>query len=159
MSEAFAGKIFPAESNRSFVLETAKNHRIREWLRLGGIFGDHVPAQSRVTYRMLSRTMSHWAFNICIDGNTRTPHSTTLTVRKLVFMFKWNFLYFSWCPLPPVLSLGTTEKTLDLLAVLCLKHSRDHDLLCPRWHSAGSCSTCCPPGPPGLSVQNCSPAG
>jgi len=38
---------------------------------------------------------------------------TILTVKKgVLLMFKWNFLYFSLCPLPLFLSLGTTMKSL-----------------------------------------------
>jgi len=35
--------------------------------------------------------------------------SVTLRVKKFFLMFSWNFLHFSLCPLPLVLSLGTTE--------------------------------------------------
>jgi len=31
---------------------------------------------------------------------------------EVLHMFRWNFLCFSFCPLPLVLSLGTTEKSL-----------------------------------------------
>jgi len=34
--------------------------------------------------------------------------------QKFSLMFTWNFLCFSLCPLPLVLSLGTTEKSLVL---------------------------------------------
>lgn len=36
------------------------------------------------------------------------PHSVFQTTTK----FKWNFLYFNFFPLPLVLSLGSTEKSL-----------------------------------------------
>jgi len=32
--------------------------------------------------------------------------------KKFFLMFRWNFLCFSLCPLPLVLPLGTTEKSL-----------------------------------------------
>jgi len=38
--------------------------------------------------------------------------SATLQIKKFFLMFSWNFLCFSLCPLPIVLSLGTTEKSL-----------------------------------------------
>jgi len=38
--------------------------------------------------------------------------SVTLKVKKFFLVFRWNFLCFSLCPLPLVLSLGTTEKSL-----------------------------------------------
>jgi len=37
----------------------------------------------------------------------------TLTVKKCFLMFRGNLLCFSLCPLPLVLSLGTTKKSLD----------------------------------------------
>jgi len=38
--------------------------------------------------------------------------SVTLRGKKFFLMFRRNFLCFSLCPLPLVLSLGTTEKSL-----------------------------------------------
>jgi len=38
--------------------------------------------------------------------------SVTIQVKKFFLVFRWNFLCFSLCPLPLVLSLGTTEKSL-----------------------------------------------
>ena len=38
--------------------------------------------------------------------------SVTLRVKKFFLMFRWNFLCFSFCLLPLVLSLGTTGKSL-----------------------------------------------
>jgi len=35
-----------------------------------------------------------------------------LRVKKFFLMFRWNSLCFSLCPLPLVLLLGTTEKSL-----------------------------------------------
>jgi len=40
--------------------------------------------------------------------------SVTLRGKKFFLMFRWNLLCFSLCPLPLVLSLGTTEKSLAL---------------------------------------------
>jgi len=39
--------------------------------------------------------------------------SVTLQVKKIFLMFRQNKLCFSLCPLPVVLLLGTTEKSLD----------------------------------------------
>jgi len=39
--------------------------------------------------------------------------SVTLRGKKFLLMFRRNFLCFSLCPLPLVLSLGTTEKSLS----------------------------------------------
>ena len=38
--------------------------------------------------------------------------SVTLRVKKFFLLFSWNFLCFNLCPLPLVLLLGTTEKSL-----------------------------------------------
>jgi len=38
--------------------------------------------------------------------------SVTLRAKNLLVVFSWNFLYFSLCPLPLVLSLGITKKSL-----------------------------------------------
>lgn len=39
-------------------------------------------------------------------------YSVTFQVKKLFIMFKWNFLYFIFCPFLLVMSLGTTQKSL-----------------------------------------------
>ena len=38
--------------------------------------------------------------------------------KKVISYVRWNFLYFNLCPLPLVLSLGTTEKSLALSSLL-----------------------------------------
>ena len=38
--------------------------------------------------------------------------SVTLRVKKFFLVFSWSFLCFSLCPLPLVLLLGTTGKSL-----------------------------------------------
>jgi len=76
------------------------------------------PCQSRVTYSRLHRTLSRQVLNISREGDSTTSVgslcqcSVTLRVKKLFLMFRRNFLCFSLCPLPLVLSLGTTEKSL-----------------------------------------------
>ena len=68
------------------------------------------PCWSRVTYRQV--------LNISREGDATTSlgslfqGSVTLRVKKCFLVFNWNFLCFSLCPLPLVLSLGTTEKSL-----------------------------------------------
>jgi len=74
--------------------------------------------RSRVTYSRLHRTASRRVLKISRAGESTTPlgslfqGSVTLRVKKFFLMFSWNFLCFSLCPLPLVLSLGTTEKSL-----------------------------------------------
>jgi len=71
------------------------------------------PCQSRVAYSRLHRTSSRQVFNISREGDSTTSLwnlfqcSVTLRVKKFL-MFRQNFLCFSLCPLPLVLSLGTT---------------------------------------------------
>jgi len=98
-------------------------HRIPAWQGLEGTSGGH-PAQpscrSRVTYSRLHRTLSRRVLNISREGDSTTylgslfQCSVTLRVKKFFLMFRWNFLCFSLSPLPLVLSLGTTEKSLAL---------------------------------------------
>ena len=74
--------------------------------------------QSRVIYSRLHRNFSRRVLNISREGDSTTslgslPQcSVTLRGKKFFLMFRWNFLCFSLCPLPLVLSLGTTEKSL-----------------------------------------------
>jgi len=76
------------------------------------------PCRSRVTYRRLHRALSRQVLNISREGDSTTSLgsqfqcSVTLRVKKLFLMFRRNFMCFSLCPLPLVLSLGTTEKSL-----------------------------------------------
>jgi len=62
--------------------------------------------------------MSNQVLNIPKDGDSTTFLGNMLqcfiTFRvKSFFMFKWNFPYFNWCPLPLVLSPDTIKKSLD----------------------------------------------
>lgn len=57
--------------------------------------------------------------------NNLSQHSVTLTV-KCFLMLTWNLMCFSLCPLPIVLSLSTTDKSL---AMLCLKILEDAFLI------------------------------
>jgi len=76
------------------------------------------PCRSRVTYSRLHRTLSRRVLNISREGDTTASlgslcqGSVTLRGKKFFLTFRRNFLCFSLCPLPLVLSLGTTEKSL-----------------------------------------------
>ena len=76
------------------------------------------PCQSRVTQSRLHRTASRQVLNISREGDSTTSlgslfkGSVTLRGKKFFLMFRRNFLCLSLCPLPLVLSLGTTEKSL-----------------------------------------------
>ena len=76
------------------------------------------PCRSRVTQSRLHRTASRQVLNICREGDSTTSlgslgqGSITLRGKKFFLMFSWSFLCFSLCPLPLVLLLGTTGKSL-----------------------------------------------
>ena len=101
--------------------ESSQNHRITDWQGLEGTsvgYLFHPPCQSSITYSRLHRTLSRQVLNISREGDSTTSlgslfqFSVTLRGKKFFLMFRWNFLCFSLCPLPLVLSLGTTEKSL-----------------------------------------------
>ena len=69
------------------------------------------------TLSRLHRTLSRLVLNISREVDCTTSlgrlFQGSVTLRgKFFLMFRWNFLCFSFCPLPLVLSLGTTEKSL-----------------------------------------------
>ena len=76
------------------------------------------PCRSRVTQSRPHRTTSRQVWNISREGDSTASLgslfqcSVTLRVKKFFLGFSWSFLGFSLCPLPLVLSLGTTGKSL-----------------------------------------------
>ena len=74
--------------------------------------------RSRVTYSRMHRTLSRRVLNISRERDSTASLgslfqcSVTLRGKKFFLMFSWNFLCFSLCPLPLVLSLGTTAESL-----------------------------------------------
>ena len=96
-------------------------HRITECSGLEGTPVGHLvqpPCRSRVTYSGLHRTLSRRVLNISREGDSTTSLgslfqcSVTLRGKKFFLGFSWSFPGFSLCPLPLVLSLGTTAKSL-----------------------------------------------
>jgi len=64
-----------------------------------------------------AQDLSKRVLNISREGDSTISLGSlfqgSVTLRgKFFLMFTWNFLCFSLCPLPLVLSLGTTEKSL-----------------------------------------------
>lgn len=134
-------------------------HRTAEWLQLLGIS----KVQSLVTLKQGATTAYCWVLTISRDRDYPTSLDNLcqylVTVRiwrkkkKCFLMFKQNFLYIHLCPLPPVLSLDTTEKTLicpSLLAHTLVFTVVRLSLLFPRlkypccrlsWALAQSCIT------------------
>ena len=76
------------------------------------------PCPSRVTHSRLHSTASRRGCNISREGDSTASlgslgqGSVTLRGKKFFLGFSWSFLYSSLCPLPLVLSLGTTGKSL-----------------------------------------------
>jgi len=111
-----SGRRLPKENRAKFT--ESQNHR------MVGVGRDlcgspsPTPCQSRVTHSRLHRTLSRRVLNISREGDSTAPlgslgqGSVTLRGKKFFLMFSWNFLCFSLCPLPLVLSLGTTGKSL-----------------------------------------------
>jgi len=95
--------------------------------------------------------LSRWLLSISREGDSTTSLgslfqcSVTLRGKKFFLMFRWNFLFFSLCPLPLVLLLGTTEKSLVPLLVTYVCPT---DLVCwPAWcewaQGGGKCDPPC----------------
>jgi len=68
--------------------------------------------------QQLHRNLSRRVLNISTEGDSTSSLrslfqcSVTLRGKKFFLMFRRNFLCFGLCPLPLVLSLATTEKSL-----------------------------------------------
>jgi len=101
-----------------FSSRLSENHRT---FRVGrDLCGSPSPTlcRSRVTQSRLHSTTARRVWNISREGDCTASLdslgqvSITLRLKKFFLMFSWNFLCFSLCPLPLVLSLGTTGKSL-----------------------------------------------
>jgi len=101
---------------------TSQNHRITESQnhRMVGVERDlcgsssSTPLPKQGHLEQAERVLVQAGLEYLKRSRIRTLFqcSVTLRVKKLFLMFRRNFLYFSLCPLPLVLSLGTTEKSL-----------------------------------------------
>lgn len=77
-----------------------------------------LPDQNRVSQRRLLRSVSIWVLNILRDSTTSLDNPLHPPSFLPSLMLKLNFLCFSFCPLPLVLSLSTAEKSLVLSSFL-----------------------------------------
>jgi len=78
------------------------------------------PCPSRVTQSRLHSTLSRRVWNISREGDSTTSlgnlfQGSIILKGKFFLIFRWNFPCFSLCPLPLVLSLGTTEKSHSVI--------------------------------------------
>jgi len=96
-------------------------YRITDCLRLERTSESQLvqaPCSSRTTYSQLPRTVSRWLLNISKEGDSTASLGNlcqcSVTAKKCFLMFRGNLLCLSLCPLPLVLSLGATEKSLAL---------------------------------------------
>jgi len=110
-------EIFRALSKVSLALTSAQsqNHKIVEVARHLWRSATSTPAQSRVTETRLTMNIFNWVLNTFRDADSTNLFGNQ---KKKGIVFKWNFLYFSLCPLPLILSLNTTERCLALSSSL-----------------------------------------
>jgi len=96
----------------------SQNHRM---LRVGGDLcrsSGPTPLPKQGHLQQAAQDLVRWVLNISREGESTTSLGSlfqgSVTVREKLFflMFRQNFLCFNLCPLPLVLSLGTTEKSL-----------------------------------------------
>jgi len=80
--------------------------------------------------------------------------SITLRGKKFFLMFSWNFLCFSLCPVPLVLSLGSTEKSLASASrvMTALVKKKRRVIVIGDSLLRGEEGLICQPGPPHRAV-------
>ena len=109
---------FSLHSIIKVLITESQNHRMVGVGRDLCMSSSPTPLPSRDSYSRLHRTLSRWVLNISREGDSTTSLgslfqcSVTLRGKNFFLMFRRNFLCLSLCPLPLVLSLGTTEKSL-----------------------------------------------
>ena len=93
----------------------SQNHRITECSGLEGPSGDHPvqpPAGAGSPKAGCTAPRPAGVGDSTTSLGSLFQGSVTLRGKKFFLRFSWNFLGFSLCPLPLVLSLGTTEQSL-----------------------------------------------
>ena len=99
-------------------MQESQNHRIVGVGRDLCGSSSPTPCPSRVTQSRLHSTAARRGWNISREGDSTASlgslgqGSVTLRGKKFFLKFRRNFLCLSLCPLPLVLSLGTTGKSL-----------------------------------------------
>jgi len=109
--------LFPVQIYWSWE-EGSQNHRMAAFGR--DLYGSSSPAPltKKGHLQQAAQDLVQVGLNISREGDSTTSLgkvfqcSVTLRGKKFFLMFSWNFPCFSLCPLPLVLSLGTTDKSL-----------------------------------------------
>jgi len=114
------GEATPQKQNdRKGEVPALARDRITEWLRLEGTSGDHLiwcPCSKQGQLEQVAQSHVQLGFEYLqgwgLHNISQQPFPVSEHLHSLIF--KWDFLYFSLCPLPLVFSLGTSEKSLAL---------------------------------------------
>lgn len=69
----------------------------------------------RISVQMASEYLQDGESTICL-GNLWQCSAALKSKKKVSLMIRQSLLCCSWCPLPPVLSLGTSERSLALFS-------------------------------------------
>jgi len=107
---------FPGKSQQG--ITESQNHRILGVGRDLWLSPSPNPLPKQGHQQQAAQHHVQAGLNISREGDSTAPlgslcqGSVTLRGKKIFLMFSWNFLCFSLCPLPLVLSLGTTGKSL-----------------------------------------------
>lgn len=92
---------------------------LTEWLRLGGTSGGRLvqPSAPAGPPQSCLPSTTSWQLLKISREETAPPldslcQGLVTPSQKCLLMFRWNLLHFSLCPMPLILSLGTTVKSL-----------------------------------------------
>jgi len=111
-------EILTCSTQTTWFITESQNHRMFGFGKdlCGSSSPTLLPKQGHL--QQAAQDLSRRVLNISREGESTASLGSlfqcfvTLRVRKFFLMFRCNFLCFSLCPLPLVLSLGTTEKSL-----------------------------------------------
>lgn len=89
------------------------SHRITEWLRLERPSGSIWPnLHSRDSQRRVPRPKTRWLLKVSKEGDPTTSGQPVPVLCHCCLVFRGNLLCPCLCPLPPILALSTTKKSL-----------------------------------------------